>query len=72
MQRIAKAVLPILLVAAPILFVWHVEIIYPIGPSVAGSVTNGVVWFKGSHIYHATMYLLFLVNATAAAYIITR
>jgi len=57
------------LVTLPLVFVWHLELIFPITVADAGTISSGFLRFEGRNayrFYHISMYALFLVSWIAA------
>ncbi len=60
--------LALFLLAAPIIFIWHIEIGWRPKPGVI--FTNGWIFVEVLKVYHIQLYSLVVVNTIAAGYIL--
>lgn len=60
--------LALFLLAAPIIFAWHVEIGWKPKPGVI--LTNGWILIEVLKVYHIQLYSLVIINSLASAYIL--
>lgn len=68
LKNIFRAIWIMLLVAIPLMFVWHLELTCD---CYVYTLRNGFQEFKALEVYHTLMYLLFGVNSITAIYLIT-
>jgi lipoprotein signal peptidase len=69
-SRVYTILLAILLIVAPIIAYWHIEITTQFTPNLI--LTNGFGEFQPIKVYHFHMWLVFIVNLGAAFYLLIK
>lgn len=63
------ALLAFALVAMPLVYTWHLELIFPVTTLTAGRISSGFLQFSGAgayRLYHLLMYATLAINLLAA------